>query len=286
MSRSHSPSGSARFSFVRQGDRDGEPLGQLHVSPSTEKVGAYASDQDVATTTDGGTTMTTAEYDAFVVVLDASRGRPNLELNRRQDPFTAPSSSTMTSLSGGMPAAVVSRPILYHSAGNWAKAKRYFCSKVDMRYLYYQHFLNLQKVSAYQLAVLTRALQSAKRQSRIEDAIALSLFLHESSGLRTALDADAALFCKWHEGEFKGSLRARFGSERMLFKGYVDELHDHWAPLTSEELFRLPILRLLSKTAAEVMASPTHREVKDINQRTYFDTLVYRVDRDRGHTLY
>lgn len=145
----------------------------------------------------------------------------------------------------------------------------------------------MKKVSDYQLEVLTSVLNKAKRGSRMEDSIALSLFLHESSGLRSALDADVELFRKWHEGEFKGSLRKRFSSERMLFKGYVDQLDDHWRPLTSEELFELPILGMLCRTPAEIMQSPLNREIKGVNQRTYFNTLVHHVDnRDRGHTLY
>lgn len=279
MSLSISPNSSARFHFIHQGHTDDSPLQQLHIPLSTEK--GYDADPTVAI----------ASITKFQVIFDDSRKGFNLELNRKQNPFAAAetslptpadSTSSVNQTANRFPAG--DRPILYHSAGMWIKSKKYWCSKVDMRYLYYQHFLNIQKVSRYQLGVITSMLNTAKRQSRIEDSITLSLFLHESSGLRIALDADVEMFRKWHDGEYKGTLRRKFSSERMLFKGYVDELNDHWKPLTSEELFNLPIIRMLSRTPSDILSNPLHKEIKDINQRTYFNTLVHHVGKDRGHT--
>ncbi|CCG82617.1 protein of unknown function [Taphrina deformans PYCC 5710] len=277
MSLSISPTSSARFTFVRQGDKKSEPIQQLVLPQHSEK--GYEADP----------TVLAASLSKFHVIFDESTRACNLELNKIKNPFVGspgvltPSDST-TSMSQVRVSA--ERPILYHSAGLWSNSGKAFCKKVDMRYLYYQHFLNIQKVSNYQQELLSSMLQKAKRKSRVEESITLSLFLHESSGLRTAIDSDVELFRKWHEGEFKGTLRRKFSSERMLFKGYVDELNDHWRHLTSEELFQLPIIRMLSRTPADILSSPTHREVKDINQRTYFNTLVHMGKKDRGHTLY
>lgn len=277
MSISLSQKSATKFSLVRQGSSNGEPIQQIHFdgrsglkSPSTGAIPLPASD-----------------INNFYVIFDESTKGTSLVLNENKDPFLAPARSpadSTTSIEASP--ATAQRPTLFHSAGMWAKSKKYFSSKVDMRPLYYQHFLNIKKISDYQLDVLTAVLLRAKRNSRVEDSIAISLFLHESSGLRSALDADVDLFRKWHSGAFKGSLRKRYGSEKMLFKGYVDMLNDHWKPLTSEELFELPIIRMLSRTPAEVLATP-YNQVKDVNQRTYFNTLVHHVDnKDRGHTLY
>lgn len=272
MSLSLANDSSAKFRFVRQGTSDAEPIQQIQVD---------VLEKELNTLPNGLPALNT-----YTVIFDESSKGCNIELNRAVDPFSNGSSSRDSTVSSAV-VVTAQRPTLYHSAGLWLKKKKRFCSKVDVRPLYYQHFLNIKKISDYQSEALDNVLAKAKRSNRIEDAISLSIFLHESSGLRTALDSDVELFRKWHDGEFKGSLRKKFSSERMLFKGYVDQLNDHWRPLTSEELFELPIIRMLSRTPAEIMQSTSHREVKSLNQRTYFNTLVHHVDnKDRGHTLY
>lgn len=276
MSLSLAQDASAKFNMIRQGSVDDQPLQQINIDASEKDIGASLSN--------GLPSLNT-----FNVIFDQSVKGCNIELSRATNPFvsrSSPRDSTVSS-SGVSGQSQSPRPTLYHSAGMWQRIQKRWCAKVDVRPLYYQHFLNIKKISDYQLDCLTSVLTKAKRSSRVEDSISLSIFLHESSGMRSALDADVELFRKWYDGEFKGTLRKKFSSERMLFKGYVDLLNDHWKPLTSEELFELPIVRMLTRTPLEIMQSSSHQEVKGINQRTYFNTLVHHVDnKDRGHTLY
>ena len=254
-----------RFCFIKHNDPDGEPLSQVPLG--------IAQQQQI---------NTPADLTRYIVLCDSSTKIPaNLTLNTAQDPFHTPSEDSVDSTRQKAP----QRPILYHSAGLWKRAKK-FRSKVEIRDLYYQHFLNIKRVSDHQVQTLQSTLSRAKRSSNVEDSIAISLFLHESSGLRTAIDTDVDLFRKWKDGGFKGSLKKKLSSERMLFKGYVDLLHDHWRHLSTEELFELPILRMLSRTPRDVLEEHTDR-VKSINQRSYFQTLMHVADRtDKGHTLY
>lgn len=280
MSISLANNSSNKFSFLRQNSASSAPLTVLETS-ALEKT--YESSTPVASTP-----RSLADFNKSMVVFDDSTSGVNLDLNLNNNPFVStltPSDST-TSIGPATP-PLAQRPTLYHSAGMWKRSKRrLFCKKVDMRPLYYQHFLNIKKVSDYQYDLLMSVLTRAKRQGRVDDAITLSIFLYESSGLRAALDADIELFQKWHTGGFKKNLRAKFSSERMIFKGYIDELNDAWKPLNSEELFQLPILRILSRTPQEILAQPMQMVGKNINQRTYYNTLVYQTDRDRGHTYY
>lgn len=278
MSISLANNSSNKFSYLRQNSAAAAPLQVLETSV-LEKT--YESDTPVASTP-----RSLADINKSMVVFDDSKEGVNLDLNLNSNPFVSPlsPSDSMTSVAPTPPGQ---RPTLYHSAGMWQRSKkRLFCKKVDMRPLYYQHFLNIKKVSDYQYELLMSVLARAKRQGRVDDAITLSIFLYESSGLRAALDADVDLFGKWHSGAFKKNLRAKFSSERMLFKGYIDELNDAWRPLTSEELFELPILKMLSRTPQEILAQPMQLTGKNINQRTYFNTLVYQTTKDRGHTYY
>lgn len=278
MSLSLATNTSVRFNFVRQNSPQEQPLQQIQIDDG-EKYSTSSSN--------GGLP---SNLNTFTVIFDESIKGCNLELNRALDPFVSLGTNrdSLVSMPDRRSSQQAQRPTLYHSAGMWLKAKKRFCGKIDVRPLYYQHFLNIKKISDYQLDLLTSILERAKRSSRVEDSISISLFLHETSGIRSALDADVEIFRKWHDGEFKGSLRKKFGSERMIFKGYVDMLGDHWKTLSSEELFELPIIRILSRTPSEIMQSSLHQEAKDINQRTYFNTLVrHDIDnKDRGHTLY
>lgn len=280
MSISLANNSSNKFSYLRQNSASSAPLKVLETS-ALEKT--YESSAPVASTP-----RSLADFNKSMVVFDDSTEGVNLDLNLNSNPFVATltPSDSMTSVAPTTP-PLAQRPTLYHSSGMWRRAKkRLFCKKVDMRPLYYQHFLNIKKVSDYQYDLLMSVLNRAKRQGRVDDAVTLSIFLYESSGLRAALDSDIELFGKWHSGAFKKNLRAKISSERMIFKGYIDELNDAWKPLTSEELFELPILRMLSRTPQEVLAQPMQLNGKNINQRTYFNTLVYQTDKDRGHTYY